>query len=181
MTSLLFLDTETTGLDPDDHIWEIAVIHRSPDHPTFTRHWFVQHDTTKAERLPDAFRRDHDARYQPNAAITPADLVERLYALTLGRPHVVGAVPDFDVTRLNRLARAHGVTLGWHYHLIDVETLAVGWLAARGTPVPLPWSSDDVSQMVGVIPPTDGRHTALGDAVWAMNVYDAVIGSMAGG
>jgi hypothetical protein len=93
---------------------------------------------------------------------------------------------------LDRLLRSHGLIPAWHYHLIDVEALAVGYLYGRDREkeaqddlgdwqamgVPLPWDSDDLSRACGVEPPGEHeRHTALGDARWAMRLYDAITGS----
>ncbi|WP_051728002.1 hypothetical protein [Nocardia brasiliensis] len=111
--------------------------------------------------------------------------------------HIVGAVPNFDTEVLAAMLRRHGLCPAWHYHLIDVETLAVGWrygLAAHGhsslacmdapidcdvdsMPLTLPWKSDVLSRACGVEPPTDEeRHTAMGDAQWAMRLYDQITG-----
>ena len=71
--------------------------------------------------------------------------------------------------------------------MIDVEALAIGYLHGLdsrpvedgrfdlGTLMDLPWKSDAVSRALGVEPPSDEfRHTALGDAYWAMTLYYAV-------
>lgn len=73
--------------------------------------------------------------------------------------------------------------------LIDVEALAVGYLAGlaefqgydafAGLPS-LPWSSDDLSRALGVEPPKAGeRHSALTDARWARRIYENIIGGAA--
>lgn len=87
----------------------------------------------------------------------------------------------------------------WHYHLIDVEALAVGYLyglkrshehevlppdayddpAVQAAIVgssyrSLPWRSDDLSSALGVMVSDEDRHTALGDARWARRIYQAV-------
>ena len=62
----------------------------------------------------------------------------------------------------------------WHYHLIDVEALAIGFLAAKGTRFDLPWDSDDLSRAVGV-EPLEARHEALYDALWAKQIYETVV------
>ena len=56
--------------------------------------------------------------------------------------------------------------------------LAVGWLCAwDGRPGIPPWRSDDISTALGVPPPAkDTRHTALGDAAWALAIYDHITG-----
>ena len=85
-------------------------------------------------------------------------------------------MPNFDAEVLAARMRWHDLAPSWHYHLIDVENLAVGFLAARGVQVPLPWNSEDLSRLVGVEPASDeDRHTALGDARWARDIFDAVM------
>lgn len=203
MTALLFLDTETTGLTLDDDIWEFAAIRREKDGIETEHHLFVEHDPAKCAKLPDSFREDHYRRF-PGADSTGCagrgrGVVTRDHAagyvekLTEDRPHIVGAVPNFDTERLSLLLDRRGCRWGGHYHLIDVENLAIGWLAhqwrgyadspneeaaakARLATSP-PWNSDDISRAVGVEPPTDERHTAMGDARWARALYDAIVGS----
>ncbi len=94
--------------------------------------------------------------------------------------HLVGAVPGFDAEVLAARMRANGICPAWHYHLQDFETLIAGYLAGQGKPVPpLPWRSDDLSRLIGVEPPgPHERHTALGDAQWAVRVWDMVMGSV---
>jgi hypothetical protein len=67
----------------------------------------------------------------------------------------------------------------WHYHLIDVENLVAGYLAARGELIPPPWKSDQLSAAVGVDPNDFGRHTAMGDVLWTRAQWDAVMGARA--
>ena len=93
--------------------------------------------------------------------------------------HLVGAVPNFDAEVLAALLRDNFLTPTWHYHLVDVENLAVGWLAGREPkPVLPPWKSDDLTRLLGVEPASEQeRHTALGDARWAARIYDKVMGA----
>ena len=187
---LVFMDTETTGLSLDDDIWEFAGIRRDPDGTETELHLFIEHDEHKCRQLPKSFRDDHERRYDPKAAVDARSAAHHIYDFLYPddgtRVHVVGAVPNFDTERLSRLLRSEvgeHTRDPWHYHLIDVENLAVGYLAAmsaRGgwpsAPVP-PWDSDDLSRAVGVEPPTTKRHTAMGDARWAMAIYDRVMGA----
>lgn len=172
MTALIFLDTETCGLGLDDPIWEIALIRRERDGVETRHEFFVQHDTAAAEALPEQFRADHDSRYDPAAAWPLDKLATVLGYLLRDRPHVVGAVPDFDTYRIQRQL---GVS-GWHYHLIDVENLAAGWLAGKRTPPAPPWDSDALSDAIGINPEQFARHTAMGDVLWAKAIYDRVMG-----
>lgn len=67
---------------------------------------------------------------------------------------------------------------------IDTETDGVHpgrrvwevWSVTPSVTIP-PWRSDDLSRTCGVEPPSDDeRHTALGDARWALRWYDAMTG-----
>lgn len=221
MSGLVFLDLETTGLDPQRHdIWEIGVIVRDPAIDSVDTEWLfrVPPDLRTAE--PGALR---VSRYYERTAqmdrFDPAEDAGRAYDLSvlpdgddirwsdpntvahtlahiLDGQHLVGAVPSFDAGFLNRWLPAHGQTATFHHHLIDVETLAVGYLhgtvaehnmaidagAHTGKPISvpaeaaaLPWRSDDLARACGVTSPDKAaRHTALGDARWVRDWYDAI-------
>lgn len=195
---LVFMDTETTGLSLDDDIWEFAAIRRDPDGTETELHLFIEHDRAKCSQLPDSFRDDHYDRYRDHRAIPRRQASREIDALFEGRPHVVGAVPQFDTERIALMLRkewplwpVHG---RWHYHLIDVENLAVGYLASvhrwrkdiadlnHGTlpeRIAPPWDSNWLSKAVGVNADEFERHTAMGDVRWAMAIYDAVMGGAA--
>lgn len=203
--TVCFIDTETTGLDPDRHeIWEVALIVNDREYL-----WQLPVDLGRAEARaldigqfherrwpdwPDVVAEDPDRLVIPafshGHVVDPSHLAEwcRYFAsLTWGR-HLVGAVVSFDEERLRRLLRRHGACPGWHYHLIDVEALAVGWLGATkpvytagdGTKLTwkheLPWDSKELSRAVGVDPGQFDQHTALGDARWAKAIYEAIVG-----
>lgn len=119
-------------------------------------------------------------RYDHQTALWASESIEKFAALVGGR-HIVGAVPSFDEERLRRQYRDRGHELEtqfpWHYHLIDVEALMVGWLLSRGHIVDLPWKSDDLSRKFGIEPPSgDDRHSALGDARWAKAIHEKILG-----
>ena len=185
---IIALDTETTGLAPDADIWEFAGIRREPDGSETTLHLFIEHDEKKCRNLPPTFLADHLARFPGHnqetqrfrAAEAIADFLSKGES---GKPHIVGCVPNFDTERIARLLIHFGYVSEWHHHLIDVETLAVGWLAGRqsmskaGIPdLAPPWSSDDLSRVIGIEPPTTERHTAMGDALWALDIYGHIMG-----
>lgn len=145
---LVYVDTETVTLDPyGDVIWEIAAILEDPD-KSMTSEWVWQ--VRPDERLMSEFSRpyyekgfqvpdDVEAMLwstgrvhnmgEPGLPMTRASVAEMFVGLTDGR-HVVGAVPDFDTWRMRFFVEkwAPKTALHWHYHLRDVENLAVGWL-----------------------------------------------------
>lgn len=195
---IVALDCETTGLSLYDDIWEFAAIRREPDGTQTETHLFIEHHQHMCEQLPEAFLKDHKNRWPQE----DADVVSRQDAAKLidsfmlpsgcNRVHVIGAVPNFDTERISLLLRVYGYEPRWHYHLLDVENLAVGYIAGvvtqavndgqvepiDPTVMRLPWNSDDLSRACGVAAPGEGeRHTAMGDARWALKLYDTIIGT----
>lgn len=207
MTRLAFIDTETTSLRPDRRAWEIGLIVRDPfagEYDIEKEHrWFVAADDLdlgSADLMALKVGRFHERHpgfsLRAAAAIPPVgseiEILAQVEELTRGA-HLVGAVVSFDAEVLAARMRANGICPSWHYHLIDVEALAAGFLAQwaasgrRGlNPAPAspdedwphepPWDSAELSRLVGVDPDAFDRHTALGDARWARAIYDAVTG-----
>jgi hypothetical protein len=192
---LVFVDTETDGVHPGRKVWEIAMIRRDTSGESAAS-FYVEIDLSTADpfglRVGRFYERHPHGRFLSGAteSYDPGDLspmatpvaAEWVARWTHGA-HLVGAVPNFDAEVLDRLLRSHGLIPAWHYHLIDIEAVAVGYLHGQLT-VPtrlpiseltLPWKSDDLSRACGVEPPgEEERHTALGDARWATRLYDAI-------
>jgi DNA polymerase III epsilon subunit-like protein len=210
MTRIVFIDTETTSLRHDRRAWEIGLIVRDEFGREDDHRWFIgtedldlgNADLTSLnvgrfyERHPDATPvRKAGVPGAYEVAHPEAFVLHQVEKLTRGA-HLVGAVPNFDADVLGARMRAHGICPSWHYHLVCVENLAAGWLAAyaayldrdgtvaeraaeraaelRRIAAP-PWKSDELSRAVGVEPDESERHTALGDARWARDIYDAVM------
>lgn len=188
MTPLIFLDTETTGLQIDKHtIWEIAwaVAHHDRERGLLLVqrrfHTTVQlsrHDLREAD--PDALKVGHfEERYQAEHAMTPVaamkELVDDCARICVGTeqslPHFVGAVPGFDHNMLcdNWLGWPGFGEGNWHYHLIDVETLAAGKLGVNP-----PYTHSELADMLGVEINPRTRHTAMGDVDVCVGMYAAV-------
>lgn len=187
MTNVAFIDTETLGLDPARHpIWEVAAIVDDTEHV-----WqLVTDDLARSSADPIAVEiSGFDRRYDRNIAVNREAFIGEFCELVQGR-HWVGAVPSFDEQRIRNMFLAFNAwpdRFPWHYHLIDVEAMAVGAIAWQRsgaddcgvTPfpeTPLPWKSDDLSRLLGVEPPSgDDRHTALADARWAKAIYEWIM------
>lgn len=190
-----FVDIETTGLDPEyDAIWEIAVI--VDDQPVVWQQMLSDREIDNVH--PDAARiTGFYDRYDAETALTPIRSIRRLINL-VGDRHMVGACPWFDSERLHRMIlrdRTGQLTRGlpWHYHLIDVENLAVGYLLSAASKFQsevapdaaihfeLPWKSRDLAAALGIdqdkLKSEWGEaHTALADAAWARAMFEAVVG-----
>jgi hypothetical protein len=179
---LAFLDTETTGVHPERRVWEIAIIRREPEGTEHELLLQIENvDLSQADPRGLAISRYFERHFDFNAASSmPCDVVPeheaaKLVENYLRGTHIVGCVPNFDTETLDPMLRRHRLLPGWHYHLIDVETLAVGYLTARGEPPALPWKSETLSADCGIAPPADDeRHTAMGDARWVRRWYDAL-------
>ncbi|OUD03363.1 hypothetical protein [Streptomyces swartbergensis] len=204
-TPLAFVDCETTHLDAEiGEVWEVAVILREQDGDETTDTEYVwQFSVTLAGADPEALRigRFHERRQLPtgedSAAFTgqiPAVLMSSAEAVkaivnVLSGAVMIGSNPGFDDRHLRKLLGPGAAQ--WHYRPVDIATLAAGFrlgLAASGVyggdflfpgDYPqLPFKSYELSRAVGVEPPAEeAAHTALGDARWARDVYDAIADS----
>jgi DNA polymerase III epsilon subunit-like protein len=160
-----FCDTETTGLDPDQHeIWEVGLI--TPDEKE--HHWFLPVDLGRADPRALAIGQFHE-RYDYSEVSSLCSFAMDFAELTRGL-HLVGAVISFDEERLRKLLRRNGACPEWHYHIVDSEALGAGYLGVEP-----PWDSDDLSHRLGLDPDNFERHTALGDSRWARAMYRAVM------
>ncbi|WP_333744104.1 hypothetical protein [Streptomyces ardesiacus] len=205
MTNIAFVDTETTHLDAEiGEVWEVAIILREYDDntPTDTEYvWQVRPDLATAD--PDSLK---ISRYLERFVVPPhAEAAWTGYGqgpvLPMRRREVVAAVmdvlsgavlvgsnPGFDDRFLRKLLGPGSAQ--WHYRPVDFATLVAGSRFGMakvirnfgGKPGPndvpaFPFSSREMSRFVGVEPPgDDAAHTALGDARWARDVFDAVTG-----
>lgn len=183
MTDICFMDTETLGLHPDAPIWEFAAIRRDADGDEKEFHCFIDHYPLPwFTSLPEPFQQDYQERFKPQDAITRWEAANLVIEATKDA-HIIGAVPSFDTLRLSKLidgAHPHnwGTKDPWHYHLIDVENVIVGFLAGGNQIILPPWSSDELSTAVGVDPEQFDRHTAMGDVKWVRAQWDAVMGAL---
>lgn len=214
---LVFVDTETDGVHDGRRVWDLSIIRREPTGEIGEYQAFLPINLDTADPIGLAkggfydrhplgrWIAGHDDRGTPPHVWEVANYRHpREVAVELARAthraHWVGAVPGFDTEPLARLLRAYGLTPSWHYHLVDVEALGVGFLlgvAARaydearmaGRDVPavdvarlgMPWRSDDLSRACGVEPPAEHeRHTSMGDARWVMRWYDRMHAMAAG-
>lgn len=179
MSDIVFLDTETLGTEIDSPIWELAAIRRHADGSETPLHIFIDHDPDpwmSNPKFPDSFKDDYRDRYRTDNSLTRSDAAGVLKNFLTGRPHIVGAVTNFDTERIaHQILRPNGIGELWNYHLIDIENIIVGFLG--GDPLDeLPWNSNELSRAIGVDPDRFDRHTALGDVKWVVAQFDAITG-----
>lgn len=187
MTDLVFLDTETLGLDPDAPIWEFAAVRRLDPVGEMAVEFTIHHDPAGwLNGFPEQFANDYHARYDETTAWCERAAARQIYLITKGAC-VIGAVPSFDTERLAKLLRRNGFEPEWHYQPIDIEAVVAGYLKAEQYLKPgseyfagltsvlqPPWDSNALSGAIGVNPEDYARHTAMGDVRWTMAQWDAV-------
>ena len=185
MSDIVFMDTETLGTHIDAPIWEFAAIRRSigtiGEVVERELHIFIHHYAkpwlTGDDALPERFQVDYRERFDAGAAYGKSGAAEVISGFLAGKPHIVGAVPNFDTERIShQLLRPSHIPDPWHYHLIDVENVVAGYIAATAFPILPPWKSDELSAAIGVDPEQFDRHTAMGDVQWVRAQWDAVMG-----
>lgn len=151
--TVVIVDLETTGLDPDrHHIWEVAVIVRDHRTPHYDGEWHYMMRPNLSAADPAALRVGRYYERAPKVladplvqayvldrpftahAHTPSGPVARMavaarLAMLLDDAALVGCNPTFDAAFLSRFLRAHGQSPTWHHRLVDVYSLAAGYLA----------------------------------------------------
>lgn len=181
---LVFVDTETTMLEPTPKPWEIALIKRAPGQLE-DRFQIMLRDPDLSDASPDSLRVNRFYERHPRwtgsaapadiAALHPShDAAQAVETFTAGTV-LVGSNPDFDARALEWLLRQHGLRPRWHHHTINLVTWTYAQLLARGEPVKIPTSSYDLSRRVHVDPPTaEEAHTAMGDALWTVRWWESL-------
>lgn len=192
---IIFCDTETTSLSAEDgEIWEFAGIRREPDGTETQLEFQIECDLGKAdpaslnigryyERFglkgywdPSIDDKGNFIRLPEGEVVSSKfDAAKLISDFTRGAT-LIGNVISFDSERMERLLRGWNQCPGWHYHVIDLEPVIAGYALARGVPFDLPYKSSELSKWVGVEPPKEGKglHTALGDALWVKEMWDAI-------
>ena len=180
-----FIDTETTGLDPNRHeVIEVAVVF---DDDVFRRvgaPWAMQlrreepdvavwHTRIRPERIEDAEPKALEVNgYRADLwadAPTLDEVVTTLVALLTREgadPVIVGHNVSFDRDFLNSALRRAGSKSKVSHHAVDTVALCYEHLVPCGLES---LSLDNVRRFMGI--PTASAHAALKDALDAREVY----------
>jgi len=176
---LVFLDIETTGLHRNRRPWEVAIIRRHRQEQTRLHLCIDIADLDLAAADPTSLAISGFHKRHPQVRVRPPrfpvvvdaeSAAERIDEWTAGAT-VIAVVPRFDTECLTDLFTRYGRTPQWDPALVDVVPLAAAAVRDLGLdPEP---DFADLSRQCGVKPPSGtARHTALGDARWAMRWYD---------
>lgn len=171
ITDLVYLDTETTGLDPKIHdVWEVAyAIEGGPIVTHILPHSLKTADPV-ALKLNGYYNRSAwgvqitGGTGVPQPSTPVADLLVR-EALTGAT--IVGANPAFDAAFLS----ARWGYAPWHYRMVDIESYAMavfGWVRPKG----LKAITDELRGREWEIHEPD--HTAAGDVETLRDAFVAL-------
>lgn len=203
MKDLCFIDTETTSLSAESgEIWEFGGIRRNAETGEETRMLlqidcdlgtadpmslkigryydrFAQNGWWETNRISllgdDIFQKEVGPQFPQNGEVCSKIEAAALISEFTRGTHLIGNVISFDAERLERLLRSWCQCPGWHYHLIDLEPMIIGYALACGKTFDLPYSSHDLADWLGVpVPDGDTLHTAMGDAEWVKDMWDAL-------
>lgn len=177
LTDVVILDTETLGLDPDAPIWEFAAVRRFADGHTDSTEFFLLHDPGDwVETLDGSFLADYQARYDHRDALDDRSAAIMVNIITRGAK-VIACNPGFDLERLTKLLTRNDIEPDWHYHPLDITSVAIGYAAGRDYRPPAgPWRSEQMSERIGVQVSKFARHSAMGDVQWTLAQWDMVMG-----
>lgn len=130
----------------------------------------------------------------PSGWMGTATAAARIARVTAGAV-LVGSNPAFDATMLTKLLRGHGCAPAWYYRPVCVATMAYAFelgataehnhravensqetVEPDAAAASIRFKSRDLSELLGVKPPQgDDQHTAMADARWARDMYDAML------
>lgn len=174
----IYLDTETTGLDPaTDEILEVAIVREKVEYPytrrgeittTWCRKITPQHIETAS---PEALKVNG---YTPEAwaeAVPFASVAEEIVSLLTGGT-LIGHNPKFDTGFVSAELKRAGVEARISHRTIDTTTAAY---LAWGLDGNLKLSLDNLRDHLGMS--REGAHTALRDALDCREVFYRALAS----
>lgn len=177
MTALVFLDTETTSLDPRTRLaWEFACLRREPGMDDYREDFFLEVSLEHADPMSLKFGKFYDRHplgLQYGLSLNEKSAAARIDHITRDAV-IVGMNPMFDMIHLEALLRRNGRAPRWHYRPIDVETVGFTSLAPDDRPA-IPWKSDNLAELCGLDPTAYNRHSAMGDVELTRDWYDLLI------
>lgn len=184
---VVFVDTETTGLDPDRHVlWEVALIYRETDRPMVFQRELSAEEFAEADPGALMINRYYERLSDAHVIRESDGVMAKMIAHALAGATLAGIGPWFDARFLQNFLRRNGQALVVDHRLVDCKTLAVGALLndgaarsaeereARDRLQEPPFETRDLATALGV--DRGDAHTALADARLAQKFYEFALG-----
>jgi DNA polymerase-3 subunit epsilon len=165
----LFLDTETTGTDPTKHrVWEIGALKRDGLMTSELEVQIITKDLGSADKRALEICQFKN-RYNEFEAVSIEEALSELIHFSQDTV-LFGLNISFDITFLQFMAEREGLDFhpGWHYSAVDVKSYAAGVLGIDPNR-----PSHIFAQELGIDQNDYSRHSALGDAYYTADIYDA--------
>lgn len=126
--------------------------------------------------IDDAMEIDHLDPEQ-GSQVFAGEIARDIQKITEGHS-LVGSNPSFDMAHLGTLLQRHNFPPKWHYHPLDISSMALGYLHGSGAKAysdlaqyEKKIASTSLASAVGIDREFYEGHTALGDALWAYDQY----------
>lgn len=166
---IIFLDIETTGLDPLRHeILEVAGIERSAD-PTVadsTIHFARRINEWTADAKALEVNRYAERKEELRRLNLSDDVAKKRIEARFEGALIVGNNVQFDLRFIEIFL---GGKTPWYYAPLDLKAYAAGMCGMTE-----PASTKFIAELADV-PLTKDAHSALADAWWNRNVYDSLV------
>ena len=165
----VFLDCETTGLEPErDEITEAAWYTTAPDGTPIERQYFVAHT-----QLPNQWvveRTDYIARILPAPKVALDVVLHQLAADCHGaHTFLVGQNVGYDHSFIRAACYRRGWRVPYDYHVISVEVMVMQALGLDRPPV-----LKEQRELLGIPGEPIARHAAAPDAHESRVIFEAL-------
>lgn len=173
-TKIISIDTETTGLYPDQGhvVTEIALVIPNDEFTEMQPYYWlfeltgpeIQAATEKAMKINGYHKKIADDLPCTTVSIAQrGEVAQQIQEITRG--HILAGMNcAFDAQFTRKFMIDRDVTPEWNYHLFEIESACVGYL---GKAAPFPWKSSTLAKAMGIEPlPANRVHGALEDAIW---------------
>lgn len=183
---LLFIDTETGGLDPQQHsllevafgVWDDGVIIDTLNLPIYHE---VYNVTQQAMSINKIDLRKNDGGWTPAGAVTQIQsFIGQHFLDDEERPALVGQNVGFDVGFLKTLFRPGDYEYTFSHRTIDTASI-IRFLQMSGVVQPFGTGLDDAIRYLGIPVEEGARHTALGDVRATAAVFNVLKRIVGGG
>lgn len=166
LNKLIFIDTETTGLDPQRYeAYEVAWAGETGE----PKRLILPHDWRNGEPFALSVGHYFDRKIFNEPMASEGQLAG--FADELVNATLVGSNPSFDAAHLTETLREYGLQPTWNHRLVNVAEGAM-WIFGWDRPKGLADVTKHLRELGHEIPEPD--HTAVGDVLTTRAVYKAL-------